>query len=75
MPTLDDVKKQYGGDDKNAELAYYQTYLAHTDYVAAKLAEATFTGEKLAEDYTSILQQRQTARQQIDALMQTNKST
>lgn len=71
MPTLDDLKKQFGDDEKNAELLYYQTFLAHTDYVAAKLAEGAAT----AEDYADILQQRKEARQKLNDLMQTDNPT
>jgi hypothetical protein len=42
--------------------------LLQTDYIAAKMAEATAAGTKVAEDYSAILAQRQDARTQIDEL-------
>ncbi len=41
---LDELCTQLGSDGADAQLAYYQTYLLQTDYVAAKMAEAMYTG-------------------------------
>lgn len=67
MPELSEYKEQFG-DTKSTELMYYQTYLNQTDYVACKLAEAAYSGQVVAEDYTDILAQREVARQKINNL-------
>lgn len=68
IPTLEDFELFMGSFDDNTKLAYYQTLLAQTDYIAAKLAEATAAGTKVTEDYSAILAQRQDARTQINIL-------
>lgn len=50
------------------ELEYFRTFLAQTDYVANKIAEAAYLGEALDEDYTDVLQARKYARQRINEL-------
>lgn len=67
MSELSEYKEQFG-DTKSTELMYYQTYLSQTDYVACKLAEAVYSGQVVAEDYTAILGLRETARQMINTL-------
>ena len=51
--------------ERNAKLIYYQTILAHTDYIPLKIIEGAAT----AEDYADELKQRQEAREQINNLM------
>ena len=68
IPTLEDFQLMMDSSDDNTKLAYYQTFLLQTDYIAAKMAEATAAGTKVAEDYSAILAQRQDARTQIDEL-------
>ena len=63
MPTLAayiDRHKSAGG--------FYATFLAQTDYVAAKLAEAAYLGQTPNEDYTEVLAARQEAREEINKL-------
>lgn len=67
LPPLDDFLKNMT-DETNGKIAYYQTYLQQTDYVAAKLAESLYTGEKLSEDYTDVLAKRTAAREALDTL-------
>ncbi len=71
MPTLDKMKQQLGGDDRNAELMYYQTFLAHTDYIDNKIIEGVAT----KEDYADLIRQREEARQKLDELMQPDNPT
>jgi hypothetical protein len=71
MPTLDEMKQQFGGDNRNAELMYYQTFLAHTDYIDNKIIEGAAT----KEDYADLIKQREEARQKLDELMQTDNPT
>ena len=68
IPTLEDFQLMMDSSDDNTKLAYYQTFLFQTDYIAAKMAEATAAGAKVTEDYSAILAQRQDARTQIDEL-------
>jgi len=68
IPTLEDFQLMMDSSDDNTKLAYYQTFLFQTDYIAAKMAEATASGTKVTEDYSAILAQRQDARTQIDEL-------
>ena len=56
------------GDTLETRITYYQTYLTRTDYVAAKLAEAAYTGERLGEDYSEIIRLRKEAREKINEL-------
>ncbi|MCH3971625.1 MAG: hypothetical protein LKE53_02450 [Oscillospiraceae bacterium] len=63
-----EIYQQMFGTGKETELAYYRTYLLQTDYVAAKMAEAAYTGTKLTEDYSEILAKRVKCRQKIDEL-------
>ena len=56
------------GDTLETRITYYQTYLSHTDYIAAKLAEAVYTGEKIAEDYSEVIRLRKEARDKINEL-------
>jgi len=65
---LDEFCTQLGSDGADAQLAYYQTYLLQTDYVAAKMAEAMYTGGELDEDYAEVLKKRAECRQKINEL-------
>lgn len=67
LPTLEEYRQDYG-DTPDVELLYYRTYLIQTDYVAAKLAEAVYTGEAVDRDYSEVLQKRDYARQRINEL-------
>ena len=49
----------------NAKLVYYQTFLAHTDYIPLKIVEGAAT----ADEYTDELKRRHKAREQINKLM------
>ena len=46
----------------------YHTFLIQTDYVPAKLAEAAFLGKSPDEDYTEVLNYRQSARDAINEI-------
>jgi len=50
------------------ELEYWYTFLIQTDYITNKIAEATYLGEKIDEDYSEVLQARKYARQRINEL-------
>lgn len=50
------------------ELDWYTTFLIQTDYVANKIAEASYLGEEVDKDYSEILQARKYARQKINEL-------
>lgn len=67
FPSLEEYRQDYG-DTPETEALYYRTYLTHTDYVAAKLAEAVYTGVSLEQDYSEVLERRAYARQRINAL-------
>lgn len=67
FPSLEEYRQDYG-DTPDVELLYYRTYLIQTDYVAAKLAEAVYTGEAVDRDYSEVLQKRDYARQRINEL-------
>lgn len=67
FPSLEEYRQDYG-DTPDVELLYYRTYLIQTDYVAAKLAEAVYTGEAVDRDYSEVLQKREYARQRINEL-------
>ena len=67
MPPIDWYLEQHG-DTLETRITYYQTYLTRTDYVAAKLAEAAYTGERLGEDYSEIIRLRKEAREKINEL-------
>ena len=66
--TIESFEAMMGSDDDNTQLAYYQTYLLQTDYVAAKMAEAMYTGGELDEDYAEVLKKRAECRQKINEL-------
>ena len=68
IPTLEDFQLMMDSSDDNTKLAYYQTLLAQTDYVAAKMAEAMYTGGELDEDYAEVLKKRAECRQKINEL-------
>ena len=55
-------------DYPHSELEYWHTFLIQSDYVANKIAEAAFLGEKVDEDYTDVLQARKYARNRINEL-------
>ncbi len=67
FPSLEEYRQDYG-DTPETEALYYRTYLTHTDYVAAKLAEAVYMGGAVDKDYTEVLQKREYARQRINEL-------
>ncbi len=67
MPPIETYFDRHG-DTLETRIAYYQTYLTHTDYVAAKLAEAAYIGEKLGENYSKIIDCRKAARKRINEL-------
>ena len=56
------------GDTAETERGFYSTFLAQTDYVAAKLAEAAYLGQAQNEDYTEVLAARQEAREEINKI-------
>ncbi len=56
------------GEAPGAEIEYWQCYLRLTDYVAAKLAEAAYTGERLGDDYSEVIRLRKEARDKINEL-------
>lgn len=68
IPTLEDFQLMMDSSDDNTKLAYYQTLLAQTDYVVAKMAEAMYTGGELDEDYAEVLKKRAECRQKINEL-------
>ena len=59
-------------DYEKGEAEYYHSFLAQSDYVAAKIAESVYLGEKLEEDYTEILRARKFARQRINEIEEAN---
>ena len=59
-------------DYEKGEAEYYHSFLAQSDYVAAKIAESVYLGEKLEEDCTEILQARKFARQRINEIEEAN---
>ena len=67
MQPLEWYLKRYG-DNLDTRLTYYHTYLARTDYVAAKLAEAAYLGLPVEEKYKAILEQRAKARAEIEKI-------
>ena len=67
FPSLEEYRQDYG-DTPDVEMLYYRTYLIQTDYVAAKLAEAVYTGVPLEQDYSEVLERRAYARQRINEL-------
>lgn len=60
-------KERYG-DTAETERGFYSTFLAQTDYVAAKLAEAAYLDQAPNEDYTEVLAARQAAREEISKI-------
>mgnify|MGYP003377924789 FL=1 len=67
MPSIEWYLDRHG-DTLETHITYYQTYLGHTDYIAAKLAEAVYTGEKMADDYSEVIDRRKEARRKINEL-------
>lgn len=67
MPPIETYFDRHG-DTLETRITYYQTYLNHTDYIAAKLAETVYTGDKIAEDYSEIIDRRKEARRKINEL-------
>lgn len=67
MPPLEHYLRDFG-DTLNTRMTYYRTYLIQTDYVAAKLAEATYLGQPMDEKYQAVLEQRAEARRKIEEL-------
>lgn len=59
-------------DYEKGEAEYYHSFLAQSDYVAAKIAESAYLGEKPEEDCTEILQARKFARQRINEIEEAN---
>ena len=60
LPPIEEYKK--------GEAEYYHSFLAQSDYMIAKIAEATYLGEEAEEDYTAILQARKFARKRINEI-------
>lgn len=67
IPTLDECVKEFG-DRPSTRKAYYHTYLTHTDYVAAKIAEALYLGREVEDKYREVLTKRAEARAEIEKL-------
>lgn len=63
MQTLEEYISLFG-DAPISLIAFYETFLRQTDYVAAKIAEGVAT----VEDYTNILGSRNFAREEINRL-------
>ena len=67
MQELADYKERHG-DTVDTERTFYQTFLLQTDYIPSKLMEAQLAGETLDEDYSTVLQYRKEAREEINRL-------
>ena len=67
MPPLEWYLERHG-DTPDTRMTYYRTFLMQTDYVAAKLAEATYLGTPVEEKYRAVLEQRAQARAEIEKL-------
>lgn len=67
MPPLERYIEDFG-DTPDTRMTYYRTFLMQTDYVAAKLAEATYLGTPVDEKYRAVLEQRAQARAEIEKL-------
>lgn len=56
--------EEYGRPERD----WLHSFLAQSDYVITKIAEATYLGEEAEEDYTAILQARKFARKRINEI-------
>ena len=56
--------EEYGRPERD----WLHSFLAQSDYVINKIAEATYLGEEAEEDYTAILQARKFARKRINEI-------
>ena len=59
-------------DYEKGEAEYYHSFLAQSDYVAAKIAESAYLGEKPEEDFSDVLNARKYARKRINELEETS---
>lgn len=50
------------------EQDWYKTFLSQSDYVIIKIAEATFLGKEIDEDYSEVIEARKYARQRLNEL-------
>lgn len=69
VPTAEEKAAQ----EKAQQIATYKKYLADTDYIAAKIAEANFNSDttelaELHKQYDSVILQRKKWRQEINKL-------
>ena len=64
-----ELRTSLGTGPLQAEEDTLRNFLSNTDYIAAKLAESTYLGEKVTQDYTEVLQARQYARERIDEIV------
>lgn len=69
VPTAEEKAAQ----EKARKIAEYKKYLADTDYIAAKIAEANFNSDteelvELHKQYDSVILQRKKWRQEINKL-------
>lgn len=71
MASLDEEISLWG-DEKNATIAWYKTFLIQTDYIPIKVIEAQVLGHN-PQDYTDILKYRQIARDEINRLSATTE--
>lgn len=67
MAPMQDYADRHG-NTADTKIGFYETFLVQTDYVAAKLAEASYLGKTVDPKYVDILQYRQEAREAINAL-------
>lgn len=67
------IAEEKAAQEKAQKIAEYKKYLADTDYIAAKIAEANFNSDteelvELHKQYDSIILQRKKWRQEINKL-------
>lgn len=72
MPPMEVYLRDFGDTDDTRRM-YWCTYLLHTDYVAAKIAEAAYLGTEVEEKYRAVLEKREEARQQLNELEKTKE--
>lgn len=58
----------FEGSLQGGKIAFYHTFLMHTDYIPNKIIEAQALGVPIDQDYTEILQARAFARAQLSML-------
>ena len=66
MKSLEEYKKDFG-DNAETEKIFYKTFLSQTDHIPNKIIESQTLGIEI-NDYTDILNYRQTARDKINEL-------